>query len=307
MKKLPKMFSALTLLSCLSFCSIARSQTPTAPAITSVVNPATNTITVTISEADPSYEVHYTTDGTAPSSTSALYVAPIVLSKSATVKAIAVVIPATAISSSDFTITPLATTFAFKLGANKSSLAFTYQLGATSSAAQSLVVWDSSPCPPVPPVVLCNWPVTATTDVAWLTATSGTTGFTSSVALNTSKLTAVGTFTGNVILTQPQFTTPTLKIPVTVTVSAAAAATPPPLHSVSLTWTAPSSPVAGFNVMRAAISGGPYANLAYVTGPLYLDTAVIAGATYFYVVESVNASGDASANSTQVAAAIPTP
>lgn len=297
---------------CSIFCSLlllvstAFAQMPAAPVITSIVNVAANTITVTISEADPAYEIHYTTDGSAPTATSALYVAPVVLTKSGTVKAIAVVIPATAISSADFTIVVPVTSFPFALSASPATLSFSWQLGAASSIAQSLTVQDSSPCPPQTGVPMCHWLVTVTTDVPWLTATPGTTGFVSSVALNTTKLTAAGTFSGNVILTAPQFKTPTIKIPVTVVVTPAAV---PVAHNVKLTWAAStSSSIAGYNVLRSAISGGPYALLAYVpSGLLYLDAVVLAGTTYFYVVTAVNAAGAESVNSTEVAAAIPTP
>lgn len=292
------------LLALVLFAAPAFAQAPSAPVITSVANAATNTVTVTITETDPAYEIHYTVDGSLPTATSSLYVAPVVLTKSATVKAIAIVIPATVVSSVDFTITPPVTSFPFVLSANPASLSFTWQLGAASSSAQFLSVQDSSPCPPVPPVPMCNWPVTVTTDVPWLMATPGVTGFVSSVALNTAKLAAAGTFTGNVILTQPQFKTPTLKIPVTVTVTAA----PVVQHSVALSWTASvGSGVAGYNVLRGAVPGGPYAQTGKVTGLAYLDAAVLSGATYYYVARAVDASGTESANSTEVKAVIPTP
>jgi fibronectin type 3 domain-containing protein len=57
-------------------------------------------------------------------------------------------------------------------------------------------------------------------------------------------------------------------------------------------------------------SGGPYStklNSSLVTGLSYTDTAVTAGQSYYYVVTSVSASGSESAQSSQAAAAIPTP
>jgi hypothetical protein len=288
-------------LSFLLFSTPVFAQAPTAPLITSVANATTNTVSVTITEADPGYEIHVTIDGSTPTAASPLYVTPLVLTKSATVQAIAVVIPATAVSSQTFTIIPQPTTFPFTLGARPASLSFTYQLGAASSTAQSLIVWDSSPCPAVPPVPMCNWPVTASTDVPWLTASSGTTGFSSTVALNTSKLTTAGTFTGNVILTQAQFNTPTLKIPVTVIVTPAAVA-----HSVTLSWTASVSPtVTGYSVLRGTASGGPYTSMGKVATLAYLDAAVQGGSTYFYVLTAFDAAGDVSPNSTEVTAVIP--
>jgi hypothetical protein len=96
----------------------------------------------------------------------------------------------------------------------------------------------------------------------------------------------------------------------TVSLSLAAPPQAPP-HSVTLTWIAStSSNVAGYNVYRGTTPGGPYAtkvNSSLVTGLSYIDTTVLAGQTYYYVVTSVNTSSNESAPSTQVAAVIPTP
>lgn len=288
-------------LSLLLFAAPVFAQAPSAPVITSVANATTNTVTVTITETDPAYEIHYTVDGSVPTASSSLYVAPVVLTKSAKVQAIAVVIPATSISSADFTITPPVTSFAYNLSSSPSNLSFSYQLGAASTAAQSLRVEDSSPCPPVPPVPMCNWPVTVSTDVPWLTATSGTTGFISTVALDTTKLTTAGTFTGNVILTQPQFKTPVTKIPVTLIVNPA-----PIVHSVGLSWDA-SAGATGYNVLRGTASGGPYSKIGNVATLAYLDAAVQSGASFFYVLTAFDAAGNVSANSREVSAVIPAP
>jgi hypothetical protein len=79
-------------------------------------------------------------------------------------------------------------------------------------------------------------------------------------------------------------------------------------HSVSLTWTGSASPnIAGYNVYRSSTSGGPYTQLnsALVTAP-YIDTNVIAGQTYYYVLTAVNTSNQQSAYSTQTQATVPT-
>lgn len=82
-------------------------------------------------------------------------------------------------------------------------------------------------------------------------------------------------------------------------------------HSVTLTWVASTSAnVAGYNVYRGTISGGPYAtkvNPSLIAGLTYTDTAVLAGQTYYYVAKAVDTSGAESAPSTQVTAVIPTP
>ena len=84
----------------------------------------------------------------------------------------------------------------------------------------------------------------------------------------------------------------------------------PTTHGVTLTWTAStSSNVAGYNVYRATTTGGPYSKVtpSRVASLSYNDTAVQAGATYFYVVTAVDTSSNESGYSTQVQARIPNP
>jgi len=82
-------------------------------------------------------------------------------------------------------------------------------------------------------------------------------------------------------------------------------------HSAALTWTASTSPnVAGYNIYRATVSGGPYTmvNTSLVTGTAYTDTTVQAGQTYYYVATAVDTSSNQSAySSPPVQANIPTP
>jgi hypothetical protein len=80
-------------------------------------------------------------------------------------------------------------------------------------------------------------------------------------------------------------------------------------HSVSLTWTPSASAVAGYDVYRAEVSGGPYSKLDsnFVAADSYTDSSVQAGLTYYYAVTSVMSSGIESADSVQTSATIPTP
>jgi hypothetical protein len=74
---------------------------------------------------------------------------------------------------------------------------------------------------------------------------------------------------------------------------------------VSLAWDAVAGDptLYGYEVRRSDTPGGPYATLALVAGATsYVDTGVMEGATYYYVVRSVDTSFNRSADSAEVAA-----
>jgi Abnormal spindle-like microcephaly-assoc'd, ASPM-SPD-2-Hydin len=80
-------------------------------------------------------------------------------------------------------------------------------------------------------------------------------------------------------------------------------------HSVDLSWTAPSSstdPVAGYNIYRT-ISGGSLAlvNASPDSSTTYVDSTVVSGTTYNYVVKSVDSSGVESVASNEITEVIP--
>lgn len=79
-------------------------------------------------------------------------------------------------------------------------------------------------------------------------------------------------------------------------------------HDVTLNWNASvSSGVAGYNVYRGSVSGGPYArmNSSAITITSYNDNAVQPGQTYFYVVTSISLNNVESSFSNEVMAPIP--
>jgi hypothetical protein len=83
-----------------------------------------------------------------------------------------------------------------------------------------------------------------------------------------------------------------------------------PPHSVVLSWSASTSPgVAGYNVFRSKVSGGPYTqiNTSLVAATSYTDNsgALQAGTSYYYVTTAVNSTGVQSGNSNQASATIP--
>jgi len=78
-------------------------------------------------------------------------------------------------------------------------------------------------------------------------------------------------------------------------------------HSAALSWTPSTSAVAGYNVYRGTVSGGPYTlvNTSLIAVDTFTDSSVVAGQTYFYVTTAVDGSGNESVYSNQVTAVIP--
>jgi hypothetical protein len=120
---------------------------------------------------------------------------------------------------------------------------------------------------------------------------------------------AVGSYTGAVTVVSTATDSPS-----TVTLSGTSSAVssaqqPTSSHSVSVTWNPSASSVAGYNVYRSEISGGPYTKLdsSVLAADAFTDTNVNAGQTYYYVVTAATAAGIESADSTQVSVSIPTP
>ena len=82
--------------------------------------------------------------------------------------------------------------------------------------------------------------------------------------------------------------------------------------SVTLHWVASTSQnITGYNIYRGTTSGGPYGtrvNPALISsGTTYIDTAVQAGQTYYYVATAVDISGNESIFSTQAMVVVPSP
>ena len=74
--------------------------------------------------------------------------------------------------------------------------------------------------------------------------------------------------------------------------------------AIGLEWDAVQGDLSlhGYEVLRSETSGGPYAILALLTSASYIDTDVIEGRTYYYVVHAVDLSFNRSGNSNEVSA-----
>jgi Abnormal spindle-like microcephaly-assoc'd, ASPM-SPD-2-Hydin len=77
-------------------------------------------------------------------------------------------------------------------------------------------------------------------------------------------------------------------------------------YTVSLAWTASSSPVAGYNVYRGTVSG-VYAKLnsSLVAGDGFTDPTVQSQITYYYVVTAVDSAGVESTDSNRATVTVP--
>ena len=111
-----------------------------------------------------------------------------------------------------------------------------------------------------------------------------------------------GSVSGSVTVTSNATNSP-------ATVSLSGSGVQPVSHAATLTWTASTSSVSGYNLYRSSISGGPYTkiNSSPIVTTSYVDSTVQAGLTYYYVVTSMDSTGTESTYSNQVLATIPTP
>jgi len=78
-------------------------------------------------------------------------------------------------------------------------------------------------------------------------------------------------------------------------------------HTVTLTWKASTSKVAGYDVYRSMTRGANYERLnsSPVRELTYTDSSVDGGVTYYYVIRSVDNQGHRGASSDETSAAIP--
>lgn len=78
-------------------------------------------------------------------------------------------------------------------------------------------------------------------------------------------------------------------------------------HYVDLSWNPDGGSVAGYNIFRGTVSGGPYEQIngSLDTSSNYTDDNVVGGATYFYVATAVNTEGEQSGYSGQIEVTVP--
>jgi len=113
--------------------------------------------------------------------------------------------------------------------------------------------------------------------------------------------TVAGPVSGTLTVSSNSSTNPAAAIPLTATGETV---------QVNLAWNAPNSspdPVAGYNVYRAPSGGTSYQQLngSALSQITYVDTTVLAGQTYDYIVESVDAVGNTSTPSNMASVTLP--
>lgn len=120
---------------------------------------------------------------------------------------------------------------------------------------------------------------------------------------------AAGSYTGSVTVVSTATDSPSAVTLSGTSTAVSSSQQPATSHSVSVTWTPSTSSVAGYNVYRSTVSGGPYTKLdsSVLAADAFTDTTVSAGQTYYYVVTAATSAGVESVDSTQVAVSVPTP
>jgi hypothetical protein len=114
--------------------------------------------------------------------------------------------------------------------------------------------------------------------------------------------TTAGTLTGQITINSNSTTGSTAVVALNGTGSAV-------IHEVDLSWNAPTSspnPVAGYNIYRmTAVGAAQLINSSIETQTAYVDSAVVSGTTYSYIVKSVGKDGVESVASNQITVTIP--
>lgn len=112
--------------------------------------------------------------------------------------------------------------------------------------------------------------------------------------------------TGNVT-GQATLTVDAVNTPLSITLSGTGVR--PSSHSVTLSWNASTSSLAGYRTYRATASGGPYTSLNSSLNPAtqFTDSNVSGGRTYYYVVTAVDSNTVESVYSNQATATVPAP
>jgi hypothetical protein len=183
----------------------------------------------------------------------------------------------------------------FTLGITPTSLSFGNVTTGTSSAAQNVTITNTGNANVAISQITLNGTGYSMTGGSAPVSLTPSQNITLSVQFSPN---VAGTVNGNISIVSNATGSP-------ATVSVSGTGVVP--HSVALTWNASTSTVAGYNVYRSTVSGGPYAkiNSSLIAALNYTDSTVQSGITYYYVTTAVDSSGNESVFSNQVSATIP--
>ena len=73
-------------------------------------------------------------------------------------------------------------------------------------------------------------------------------------------------------------------------------------HNITLTWTASTSTVSGYNIYRSTTSGSGYTKIGTSTTTSFVDSSGTGATKYFYVATAFDSGGFESANSNETSA-----
>ena len=220
---------------------------------------------VTLSDSDP---IYYTTDGSQPSSASALYASPIALSGTTTIRAIAIASSISSLlASATYALPPTISLTPTPVTLNTSQTQ-TFTATVTGSTNTS-VTWSLSPA-------------VGTISTTGLYTAPSSFGSTSSVTVTATSVADPAVSASAIVWLGHQ---------VDLSWYAPSSST---------------DPVAGYNVYRSSDSGTTYQLLnSSIETTTYEDTAVTPTQTYEYYVESVDASGYTSDPSNTITVMVP--
>ena len=173
------------------------------------------------------------------------------------------------------------------IGLSSTSLSFTATASSTNPAAQTITVSNTGGG-------TLSW--SASDNKAWLTVSQS--GSTITASVNVAGLTA-GSHSGTITVSDSGASNSPQTVSVTLTLNA------PPTQSATLTWNANNTEpdLAGYHVFRKTTSGASYSSTPHATisagTTTYLDTGLLVGNTYFYVLTAFDTSGNDSAYSNE--------
>src|SRR6202166_1777591 len=192
------------------------------------------------------------------------------------------------------------------------STAGTYTIKAVSAADPTKAASATASVSVAPVVSVSVSPTSVAMPQKWQQQFAATVSGSSNTAVTWSVKQGTGTITQSGLYTAPQAVetdviTATSQADSTKSASASVTVVAP--HTVSLKWSASTSPnISYYKVYRGTVNGGPYSLLATnVSVTSYTDSSVQSGSTYYYVTTAVDSSGVESGYSDVATAVIPMP